>query len=109
MYFNNTQQVQNPYNSRIIYDFTQGYLLSEIEDDIQEQQIQNNILITQLLFNLLYKTIKISRPVFQLPNQWILGALSKVVKEPGRKGDNSLPSRVQDSNVYVFMAWFLIT
>jgi hypothetical protein len=44
--------VQNPYNSIIIYDFIQGYLPSEVQDDIQEKQIQNNILITQLVFSL---------------------------------------------------------
>jgi hypothetical protein len=48
--------------------------------------------------------------------QWVLGALSPVVKRPGREADNSLPSHAQVKNAWsctftpahVFMAWHLV-
>jgi hypothetical protein len=60
-----------------------------------------------------------SRPALrptQPPVQWIPGAISPVVKLPGREADHSPPSSAEVKNAwsysplpqYVFMAWCLI-
>jgi hypothetical protein len=40
----------------------------------------------------------------QIPNQWVLGALSLGVKRPGSEADHSSPSSAQVKNAYVFTA-----
>jgi hypothetical protein len=60
-----------------------------------------------------------SRPALgpiQPPSQWVPGALSLGVKQPGREADHSPPSSAEVKNwwsytstpQYVFMAWFLV-
>jgi hypothetical protein len=52
----------------------------------------------------------------QPPIQWVPGALSLVVKRPGREADHSPPASAEDKNAwsytstpqYAFMAWCLV-